>query len=159
VDLLDTFTARDYTSQITTSITHMNVLSHGHHCRCLVAASYDGHFPSTGFPKCPRSQLPALLTTGSSLDSTLYNLDPDSTGLKDNDKTENTAYNSSPIVAFVSDAAITWRLLSHCLITDVITEPFPSYGCLCWLHNSVFQQTCHIIINNYRQKWVFPREL
>lgn len=59
----------------------------------------------------------------------------------------------------MSDAAIKWRLLNHCLVTDVFTEPFPSYGCLWWLSNSGFQQTCHIIINNYRQKWVLPREL
>jgi hypothetical protein len=40
-------------------------------------------------------------------------------------------------------AAITRRLLSHCLATAVFLEPFPSNGCLCWLHNSSFQQICH----------------
>jgi hypothetical protein len=34
-------------------------------------------------------------------------------------------------------------LLSHCLVTGVLEELFPSNGCLCWLHNSGFQQTCH----------------
>jgi hypothetical protein len=28
------------------------------HCRCLVAASNGGHSPYSGFPKCPRPQLP-----------------------------------------------------------------------------------------------------
>jgi hypothetical protein len=27
--------------------------------------------------------------------------------------------------------------------TGLFTEPFPSNGCLGWLHNSGFQQTCH----------------
>jgi hypothetical protein len=36
----------------------------------------------------------------------------------------------------VSLMRIMWRLLSHCLATGVFTEPFPSNGCLCWLHNS-----------------------
>jgi hypothetical protein len=59
--------------------------------------------------------------------------------------TENTACSSSCIVACVSIAAIKWRLLSHCLETDVFKEPFPSNICLFWLHNSGFQQTCHSI--------------
>jgi hypothetical protein len=49
------------------------------------------------------------------------------------------------IVACVFVAAITWRLLSHCLATGAFTEPFPSNRCLCWLHNCGFQQTCHNI--------------
>jgi hypothetical protein len=58
------------------------------------------------------------------------------------DRTGNIAYNNS-IVSCVSVAAVTWRLLSHCLAKDVSVEPLPSNGCLCWLHNSGFQQTCH----------------
>jgi hypothetical protein len=29
---------------------------------------------------------------------------------------------------------------------DVFAETFPNNGCLCWLQNSRFQQTCHNII-------------
>jgi hypothetical protein len=43
-------------------------------------------------------------------------------------------------------AAITRRLLSHCLATGVFAEPFPSNGCLCWLHSSGFQHTFHTIL-------------
>jgi hypothetical protein len=60
--------------------------------------------------------------------------------------TENTANNSSSIDASVRLAAIMWRLLSHCLATGLIAEPFPSNGCLFLLHNSGFRQTSHIII-------------
>jgi hypothetical protein len=55
---------------------------------------------------------------------------------------ENITSNSSSIVAYVSVAAFTWCLLSHCLAAGVLAEPFPTNGCLCWLHNSGFQQTC-----------------
>jgi hypothetical protein len=55
-------------------------------------------------------------------------------------RTENTASNSSSIVVWVSVVAITgWSLPS----LGVFTELFPSNGCLCWLHSSRFQQTCH----------------
>jgi hypothetical protein len=64
------------------------------------------------------------------------------------DRTENTTSNSSSNVACVSVASITWRLLSHRLATGVFTVTFPSKGCLCWLHNSRFQQTCY----NFLQK-------
>jgi hypothetical protein len=33
----------------------------------------------------------------------------------------------------------TWRT-SYCLAMDMFTEPFPSNACLCWIHNSGFQQ-------------------
>jgi hypothetical protein len=59
------------------------------------------------------------------------------------DRTENAASNSFSVVACVSAAAITWRLLSHCLTTGVFIRLFPSNGSLRWLHNSGFQQTCH----------------
>jgi hypothetical protein len=49
------------------------------------------------------------------------------------DRTENTAFNSSFTAACASVA------------TGVFADPFPSNGCLCWLHKSIFQQTCHII--------------
>jgi hypothetical protein len=74
--------------------------------------------------------LPGL--TGNGSWSSLYSLG-----------TENTAFHSSSTVACVSVVAFTRRLLSHCLATSVSTEPFLSNSCLCWLHNSGFQQTCH----------------
>jgi hypothetical protein len=43
----------------------------------------------------------------------------------------------------VSVTAILWRLLSHYLASGVFTETFPSNGCLYWLDNSYFGQTCH----------------
>jgi hypothetical protein len=55
------------------------------------------------------------------------------------DRIENTASNISS-VAFLPFGANTWRLLSHCLATDVFTEPFPSNFCLCWLQNSDFSR-------------------
>jgi hypothetical protein len=80
------------------------------------------------------------------------------------DHTENNASNSSSIVAYMSAATIMWWLLSHWLTTGVFTEPSSSNGCLCWLHNSRFQQTCHNIFqtlsntsvvnsNNYSMNW------
>jgi hypothetical protein len=44
----------------------------------------------------------------------------------------------------MSVAAIAWPLLSKCLVTGVIAEPFPINGCLWWLHTSCFHQVCHI---------------
>jgi hypothetical protein len=32
-----------------------------------------------------------------------------------------------------------------CLATGVFAEPFPSNGCLCWLHSSCLEQICHNI--------------
>jgi hypothetical protein len=32
-----------------------------------------------------------------------------------------------------------------CLATGVLAEPFPSNGCLCWLHSSCLEQICHNI--------------
>jgi hypothetical protein len=31
---------------------------------------------------------------------------------------------------------------------DVFVEPLPTNGCLCWFHNSGFQQTCYSIFKN-----------
>jgi hypothetical protein len=42
----------------------------------------------------------------------------------------------------ISTSMVTWCPLSHCLTTDVFTEPLPSNCCLCWLHNSGSQQKC-----------------
>jgi hypothetical protein len=39
--------------------THISVYSHVFTSRCLVGASNSGHPPSSGFPNCPRPQLPA----------------------------------------------------------------------------------------------------
>jgi hypothetical protein len=52
------------------------------------------------------------------------------------DRTENAASNSSSTVACVSVATITLRLFIHRLETRLFTDPFPSNGCLCWLHSS-----------------------
>jgi hypothetical protein len=65
------------------------------------------------------------------------------------DHIENIASNYSSVVAFISMAAVTWHLLSHCLATGMFAEPFSSNSCLCYLHNSGFQQRCHIIILLY----------
>jgi hypothetical protein len=59
--------------------------------------------------------------------------------------TEKTDSNRSSTVACMSVAAIMWLLLSQCLPTGIFAEPFPSKGCLCWLHNSDFWWTCHDI--------------
>jgi hypothetical protein len=64
------------------------------------------------------------------------------------DCTENTTSNNSVIVACVFVAAFMWWPLSHCLVTDDFTKLFPSKDCLCWFHNSGFQQTCHTIIRS-----------
>jgi hypothetical protein len=63
-------------------------------------------------------------------------------------RTENTASNSSSIVASVSAAAITYPLLSPCLSTAALAKPLPSNGCLCWLPNSGFQEAYHSIKMN-----------
>jgi hypothetical protein len=44
-----------------------------------------------------------------------------------------------------NDSGIGAFLWSCCLATNVLSDPLPSNGCLCWLHSSVFQQTCHNI--------------
>jgi hypothetical protein len=62
------------------------------------------------------------------------------------DHTENIISNSSTIVAWMPVATITWWLLSCCLTTAMFLEPFHNNGCLCWLHNSCFEQICHIIM-------------
>jgi hypothetical protein len=49
----------------------------------------------------------------------------------------------------MSVAVITWRLLSHCLAVGIFAELFPSNSCLCWLHNSGFQQTCHMCSSDF----------
>jgi hypothetical protein len=46
--------------------------------------------------------------------------------------------------------AITWRLLSHWLAIRAFREQLRSNGCLCWRHNSGFQQTCHIIEQHFQ---------
>jgi hypothetical protein len=106
--------------------------------RCLVAASNNGNFPSSGFPNCPRPQ-PLQLSTDWPIMATgprYISLDAGRTG--------NTTSNSCSLIACVSVAAITWRLPGRCLVTDVFTEQFHSNGCLlCWLYTSGFQQTCH----------------
>jgi hypothetical protein len=116
----------------------------------LGAVSNGGCSPSSGFESCPRPQLPAsrcssqltvclqILSrlTSSSSWSSLYSLRTE--------RTENTASNRSPIVA-----AITWRLLSHCLAVGVFAEPFLSNSCLCWLRNCGLQQTYHQILPFY----------
>jgi hypothetical protein len=80
------------------------------------------------------------------------------------DPTGITAFNSYSVVTCVSGVVFTWLLLSHCLATGVFTEPFPSSGCLSWLHNSGFQQTCHNIytflafnIIMYCRSWVITK--
>jgi hypothetical protein len=88
------------------------------------------------------SQLPfrflthTLLTlTGNGSWSSLYSLRMDCT--------ENTASNRSSVVACVSVVVFSWWLLSHCLARGVFMEPCPINSCLCWLHSTGFQQTCH----------------
>jgi hypothetical protein len=39
----------------------------------------------------------------------------------------------------------------HCLATGTSAEPFPTNRCLCWFHNSGFQQTCHSIFDVKRR--------
>jgi hypothetical protein len=98
--------------------------------------------PASATSVC-NSQLTACLQTPSRLTgdgswASLYSLGTD--------RTENSASNSSCIVACVSVATITRRLQSHCLATGVFTEPFRGNGYFCWLHHSCFQQTCHNIV-------------
>jgi hypothetical protein len=61
------------------------------------------------------------------------------------DHIENFASNSSSVVVFISMAAVTWHLLSHCLAMGVFAEPYSSNSWLCYLHNSGFQQRCHMV--------------
>jgi hypothetical protein len=55
IELFDT--ARDY-RHFTITHTHTTVHSHVFTSRCLVAVSNGGRSPSSGFPNCPRFQLP-----------------------------------------------------------------------------------------------------
>jgi hypothetical protein len=41
--------------------------------------------------------------------------------------------------------SVTWYFLGHCLAMGMFARPFPSECCLCWSHNSGFQQTRHNI--------------
>jgi hypothetical protein len=43
-------------------------------------------------------------------------------------------------------------LRSCSLATGVFAELFPSSGCLCWLHRSCLDHTCHIIIGSRKLK-------
>lgn len=73
------------------------------------------------------------------------------------DRTDNAFPNSSSIVACVAVGADSinntvfraWCVplveLCHCLTTDMLLEPFPSKGCLCWIYNSGLQQINHNI--------------
>lgn len=69
------------------------------------------------------------------------------------DCTENTASSSSAITAGVSVAAITWWILSHCLVIGLFAEPFSSNGCLWWFLNSDFQQISHNMYSHQTVKW------
>jgi hypothetical protein len=121
------YRTHDYTLQIT--VTHRLVLSVTvSPSRCLVAAANGGFPSSSGFPNFPRPQLPAsqltaCLQTLSQLTGSWYSLYSLGT-----DRTENTASDFCSVVAWVSVAAFTWRLLSHCLATTVYAG---------------FMQTCH----------------
>jgi hypothetical protein len=59
-----------------------------------------------------------------------------------------TAQKTSLPLLNVITVVITWQILSHCLATAKSAEPFPSNSCLCWVHNSGFQQICHIIFSS-----------
>jgi hypothetical protein len=77
--------------------------------------------------------------------SLLYSIDTDRIG--------NTSPNSSIAasrsycrarVEKVASQLLYWCLLRICcLATDVFTEPFPSNGCLYWLHSSCLEKICH----------------
>jgi hypothetical protein len=70
-DLLHTYTTRNYTSQITIGHTTSSLP-----ITCLVAASNGGLSLSSGFPNCPRPQLPACESNSSqrqNLSSSLIN--------------------------------------------------------------------------------------
>jgi hypothetical protein len=97
-----------------------------------------------GRPAAISQQHPTTATavSGLSLDST-RNGSWSSSNSTGKDHKENTAYNSHSILVYVSAAATTWRLMGRCVATDVSAEPFLINSCLCWLHNSGFQQTCH----------------
>jgi hypothetical protein len=110
-------------------------------------------------------QPPTLLTAISGLFcngswSSLYNFSMD--------PTKNTSANSSSVVAWHS----CWHGLhreyyfqqlfcyvcvccGHSLGKGMFAAPFPSNSCLCWLHISGFQQTCHnimkgmLLLSNY----------
>jgi hypothetical protein len=55
------------------------------------------------------------------------------------------AYFTTHFTVF-SQALFLTPLRRHCLVTGVPAEPFPSNGCLCWIHNSGFRRTCHNIL-------------
>jgi hypothetical protein len=102
-----------------------------------------GSWTISGLSYCD-SQLSVCLQTLSQLNgngswSSQYNLSKD--------HTKNAASNNSSTVACMSLVTIMWRLLSHCPAMGVLTEPFPSNGCLCWFQNSGFQQTRHITLS------------
>jgi hypothetical protein len=42
-------------------------------------------------------------------------------------------------------------LIICCLATGVFAEPFPSNGCLCWLHSSCLKQICYNMYMTLRQ--------
>jgi hypothetical protein len=140
-DLLHTFTACDYTLQIT--VTHRLVFS-----VTVLTALFDNFFQNLDKLMLPSSRphrlgghvTPNPYSSVSAISSGSW---PSSWSL-DTDRTENTTSNSS-IVACVSVVKITWRLLRHCLSWGVFANPFLSNGYFCWLQNSGFQQTCHNI--------------
>jgi hypothetical protein len=62
-----------YTSQITTGHTRFSQSVIPFTNCCLVAASNGGRSPSSGFPNCPRPQLPASHSNSSHLNTSCYN--------------------------------------------------------------------------------------
>jgi hypothetical protein len=120
--------------------------------RRLVAASNGGVTPSSRFLSCPWPQ-PLQLSTTSRLSlkipaklSTWILLGLTGNGSWSSSYSLSMEHTKTPlpILACTSVVASVWWLLSHCLAMGVFTEPFPSNGCLYWLHNFGCQQTYHI---------------
>jgi hypothetical protein len=111
---------------ITIIHTHTTAHSHVFTSHCLVAASKGGRPPSSGFPNCPRPQLPNSHSNNSRLRlssplthcTPLANFTPLTVLLITSRHGPRRKRRSS--VAIASVGMPTWSLLSHFLVTAVV---------------------------------------
>jgi hypothetical protein len=110
-----------------------------------IVDAFTGHYSETGVCLSTYCITTAVLVAHFEVPGRQRFYTPQYQYILDTDRTENTASNSSSIVTCMCVVAITWRLLNHCLVTGVLTEPFHNNGWLCWFHNSSFKQKYHSI--------------
>jgi hypothetical protein len=67
-----------------------------------------------------------------------------------------TASSRYSIVICINIADTMWYVPNNCLTTAMLADLFHRNSCLCWLHNSGCQQTCHSMLDlRFLQQWLW----